>query len=101
MRHEPATEAHTRRPFLTARWTNLFLANYAVPDELLFSWLPAGLQLDHFEGRAVASIVAFDFQDTRVLGVGWPGHRNFPEVNLRFYVRNGLDRGVVFVRELA
>ena len=40
--------------------------------------------------------------DTRVLGVKWPGYRDFPEINLRFYVRekDGDRRGVVFVREL-
>jgi len=34
-----------------------------------------------------------------MLGVPWPGFRHFPEVNLRFYVRRGDQRGVVFVRE--
>ena len=36
------------RPFLTARWSNLFLANYAVADDLLLPRLPAGLELDHY-----------------------------------------------------
>jgi uncharacterized protein YqjF (DUF2071 family) len=87
------------RPFLTARWINVFLATYEVPDELLTPHLPAGLELDRRDGRAFASLVAFDFLDTRVLGIPWPGYRNFPEVNLRFYVRRGAERGVVFVRE--
>jgi uncharacterized protein YqjF (DUF2071 family) len=87
------------RPFLTARWTNLILANFAVPDRLLKPLLPPGLELDQFEGRSYVSVVAFDFFETRVLGVGWPGYRNFPEVNLRFYVRAGADRGVCFIRE--
>src|SRR5690242_7349992 len=86
-------------PFLMARWTNLFLATYAVPDELLTPRLPPGLALDRRDGRAFVSLVAFDFLDTRVLGVPWPGYRNFPEVNLRFYVRDGDRRGVVFIRE--
>ena len=30
----------------------------------------------------------------------WPGFRHFPEVNLRYYVRHGDQRGVAFVREL-
>lgn len=36
------------------------------------------------------------------MGIKWPGYRNFPEINLRFYVResDGDRRGVVFVREL-
>jgi hypothetical protein len=35
-----------------------------------------------------------------LLGIPLPFHRNFEEVNLRFYVRSGEKRGVVFVQEL-
>lgn len=86
--------------FLTARWENLSLLTYVVPREVLTPYLPPGLSLDTRDGQAFASLVAFDFLDTRVLGVPWPGFQNFPEVNLRFYVRQGQDRGVVFIREL-
>jgi uncharacterized protein YqjF (DUF2071 family) len=61
--------------------------------------LPPGLELETREGRAFISLVAFDFLDTRVLGIPWPGYRDFPEINLRFYVRRGDRRGVVFLRE--
>jgi uncharacterized protein len=88
-----------RRPFLTARWSNLAILTYEVPPELLDPHLPAGLELDRRGGSAFASLVAFDFQDTRVWGVAWPGARRFPEINLRFYVRQGNRRGVVFIRE--
>ncbi len=88
------------RPFLTARWSNLILANYATPRELLEPSLPGGLRLDERHGKTWCSIVAFDFLDTRVLGVPWPGFRNFPEMNLRFYVTDGKRRGVCFVREI-
>ncbi len=87
------------RPFLTAEWRNLFLATYAVPPSLLKPRLPAGLALDMRNGDAFVSLVAFEFLNMRVLGVPWPGFRNFTELNLRFYVRHGDDRGVVFVRE--
>lgn len=87
------------RPFLTAEWRNLFLATYAVPPSLLQPRLPAGLELDTRDGNAFVSLVAFQFLNTRVLGVSWPGYRNFSELNLRLYVRHGNDRGVVFVRE--
>ena len=44
------------------------------------------------------------FLDTCVLGMPIPFHRDFDEVNLRFYVRrncgNELRRGVVFIREI-
>jgi uncharacterized protein YqjF (DUF2071 family) len=59
--------------------------------------------LDLFHGRCFASIVAFQFLDTRVLGFGIPGHRAFAEVNLRFYVKRSVNgeerRGVVFISE--
>jgi hypothetical protein len=87
------------RPFLTARWNNLILANYAVPDELLLPRLPVGCELDRYADSTYVSLVAFDFLDTRVAGVRWPGMVNFPEINLRFYVRRGNRRGVCFVRE--
>lgn len=87
------------RPFLTAQWCNLILANFPTPDELLAPHLPDGLQLDRRDGSAWCSLVAFEFRDTRVLSVPWPGFRRFPELNLRFYVRHGQRRGVVFVRE--
>jgi uncharacterized protein len=88
-----------RFSFLTARWSNVFLATYAVPHDLLRPRLPPGLELDLRDDGAFVSLVAFDFLDTRVLGVPWPGYRDFPELNLRFYVRRGNERGVVFVRE--
>lgn len=88
-----------RRRFLTARWCNLILANYPVADDLLRPLLPPGTDLDRRDGSAWCSLVGFQFLDTRVLGVGWPGYRHFPEWNLRFYVTLNGERGVCFVRE--
>jgi uncharacterized protein YqjF (DUF2071 family) len=92
------------RPFLTARWRHLAMLNYEVPPELLAPLVPAGTELDSWRGKTFASIVGFLFLDTRVLGIAIPGHRNFEEVNLRFYVRRkaaeGWRRGVVFVKEI-
>jgi uncharacterized protein len=88
-----------KRPFLTARWENLLVVTYAVPDAVLERHLPKGLSLDRLDGSARVSFVAFDFAQTRVYGLRWPGHVNFPEINLRFYVRAGDDRGIIFLRE--
>ncbi len=87
------------RAFLTASWRHLCLLNYPVDPGLLEPRLPPGLTLDLYDGRPYVSLVAFDFLDTRVLGVPWPGYRRFPEINLRYYVRHGDRRGVAFVRE--
>jgi len=95
----------TQRPFLTAAWRDLALVNYEAPRPLLQPLVPAGTELDAYDHAVLVSMVGFRFLDTRVLGIAVPGHRNFDEVNLRFYVRRrGEDgewrRAVVFVREL-
>src|SRR3954447_11228905 len=89
--------------FLTAHWKNVILLTYRVPAALLTPRLPPGCELDARPddppGTAYVSLVAFDFTDTRVLGVAWPGYRSFPEIILRFCVRHGTSRGVCFIRE--
>jgi uncharacterized protein len=97
--------ARARRPFLTAEWRWLVMLNYEVAPAVLAPLVPAGTVLDLWQGRALVSVVGFRFVHTRVLGVPVPFHRNFEEVNLRFYVRREMTsaaprRGVVFVREL-
>ncbi|QEL15657.1 YqjF family protein [Limnoglobus roseus] len=87
------------RPFLTAEWRNLILVNYPVPDRLVRPRLPTGVEPDVRRGSCWVSLVGFQFRRTRVFGVGWPGFRDFPEWNLRAYVRRGDQRGVLFFRE--
>lgn len=92
------------KPFLTARWRYLAMLNYEVPPEILHPFVPRGTELDVWEGKTFVSVVGFLFLDTRVRGIAVPGHRDFEEVNLRFYVRreaeDGWRRGVVFVKEI-
>jgi uncharacterized protein len=88
------------RVFLTAEWKQLLMLNYSVDSALLLPFLPAGTEIDSFEGRTYVSLVGFQFNDTRVAGFAIPFHRSFEEVNLRFYVRRAGKRGVVFIREL-
>jgi uncharacterized protein len=86
--------------FLTAEWNNLLMLNYAVDAAMLEPFVPAGTELDAFAGKIYLSLVGFEFNRTRVLGLAVPFHQNFEEVNLRFYVRRSSKRGVVFIREL-
>jgi uncharacterized protein YqjF (DUF2071 family) len=86
--------------FLTAEWNNVFLLNYAVDASLLERFVPAGTELDLFEGRTYLSLVGFEFNRLRIFGLPVPFHQSFEEVNLRFYVRRSSKRGVVFIREL-
>lgn len=81
------------------------MLDYEVDPAVLRPLVPAGVSLDLLDGRALVTVVGFRFLRTRVLGLSIPGHRDFDEVNLRFYVRRDLPsgevrRGVAFVREL-
>jgi uncharacterized protein YqjF (DUF2071 family) len=94
----------TGQVFLTAEWRHLIMLNYRVPRELALPYVPPGLELDEFHGETFASVVGFEFLNTRLRGIPIPGHRHFPEVNLRLYVRREVAgevrRGVIFVREI-
>ena len=80
------------------------MLNFAAEPRLLEPLLPQGTELDFHDGQTFLSVVGFLFFDTVVFGLPIPRHRDFEEVNLRFYVRrkNAGDwrRGVAFVREL-
>jgi uncharacterized protein len=97
-------DAAVAPPFVTAEWRWLAMLNYEVDPRVLRSRVPRGVELDTWQGRTLASVVGFRFLGTRVAGVAIPLHRDFDEVNLRFYVRRrgpeGWRRGVVFVREI-
>ena len=80
------------------------MLNYEIDAASLRPLVPRGCALESWEGRTFVSVVGFAFLDTRVLGFGIPLHRDFPEVNLRFYVSrqvgDEIRRGVVFVKEM-
>ncbi len=91
--------------FLAAEWQHLAMMNYELDPGLLLPFVPAGTELDRWNGKVFVSLVGFRFLRTRLLGfLPIPLHSNFDEVNLRFYVRRQVGgevrRGVVFVREI-
>jgi uncharacterized protein YqjF (DUF2071 family) len=90
--------------FLSAEWRNLLMANYVIEPNLLEPYLPCHTELDTFNGVHYVSLVGFLFMNTKLSGIAIPFHRNFEEVNLRFYVRykegNVWKRGVVFLKEI-
>src|SRR5256885_8720072 len=92
------------RPFLTANWRYLAILNFVVDPKLLAQFVPPATEIDFEDGETFLSVVGFLFLDTRLLGLPIPLHRDFEEVNLRFYVRkksaDTWRRGVVFIREL-
>lgn len=88
--------------FLKANWSNIIMANYPVPADLLQSHLPKGLSLNTYEGTAFISLVGFLFTSTKLFNIPIPYLGNFEEINLRFYVHetdNKDKQGVVFINE--
>lgn len=90
--------------FLTAEWRKLALANYEVDPSILKKHVPYKTELDLWNDTCYVSLVGFMFLNTKLLGMSIPFHRNFEEVNLRFYVRykdkTEWKRGVVFIKEI-
>jgi uncharacterized protein YqjF (DUF2071 family) len=80
------------------------MLNFEIDPGAITDLVPSGTELDSWNGTTFISLVGFRFLNTRVLGVGIPFHKNFSEVNLRFYVRRKTEgawrRGVVFIKEV-
>lgn len=53
--------------FLKANWEDIIMANYEIDPELLLPYLPKGVSLDLFDGKAYVSLVGFMFKDCPVL----------------------------------
>ena len=90
--------------FLTAEWRKLAIINYEIDPKVLEKYVPNGVELDYWEDKCYVSLIGFMFLNTKLLGIPVPFHRNFEEVNLRFYVKkfenNEWKRGVVFIKEI-
>ena len=93
-----------QKVFFTAQWRKLIMANYLVDPAILKKYIPAKTELDQWNGNYYVSLVGFMFQNTKVLGIHFPFHKNFDEFNLRFYVRYKEEgvwkRGVTFIKEI-
>lgn len=90
--------------FLNAEWRRLALANYEIDQKILQPFLPKGTEIDLYNNTCYVSLVGFRFLNTKMFGISIPFHKNFEEVNLRFYVRykdrDIWKRGVVFIKEI-
>jgi uncharacterized protein YqjF (DUF2071 family) len=75
------------------RWRDLLFAHWPIPSAAMQPLLPAGLVADTCDGFAWAGVVPFwmDEVQVRVAGsqtIAFPTVREFPELNLRTYVRS-------------
>jgi uncharacterized protein len=88
---------------MAQRWNDLLFAHWPIPIGEMARLLPAGLEVDTFDGYAWVGVVPFWMDKVRTRAIGErclvvPGAATFCELNLRTYVRSqttGL-RGVYF-----
>jgi len=88
---------------ITARWRNVAILSWPTGDDLLAPFLPPGLSLDRWNGKAYVSLVCLLMENVKFVGLpALP--RRFAEINVRFYVRPADptdDRiGVVFLKQI-
>lgn len=79
-------------------WCDLLFAHWACAPEALRPFVPKGLELDLFDGRAWLGVVPFHMTGIRHrLFPGVPGLSAFGELNVRTYVVRDGKPGVWFV----
>jgi uncharacterized protein YqjF (DUF2071 family) len=72
---------------MTMSWLDLLFAHWSFAPEQIRALLPAGLELDTFDGRAWVAVVPFRMKHVGPRGLNWlPGVSAFPELNVRTYV---------------
>ena len=83
------------RAVMRQNWLQLLFLHWVVAPERLRPLVPAGLDLDLFEGRAYVGLVPFTMTGVRpVWAPAVPGLSSFHETNVRTYVhRAGRDPG--------
>lgn len=86
------------RPWaMRMEWCDLAFLHWSCEPERVAALLPAGVELDTFDGRAWLGVVPFRMQGVRFRGTpALPGISAFPEINLRTYVTAGGRPGVWF-----
>jgi uncharacterized protein len=82
---------------MTQTWNDLLFAHWPVDAEVLRERIPAGFDIDCFNGQAWIGVVPFHMTNVSPRFVpSLPGVSAFPELNVRTYVRVGDKPGVYF-----
>jgi uncharacterized protein len=105
MAHVLELDATSHRPWpapsrpwvLAQQWHHLLFAHWPLPLATLRPLIPAGLEVDTFGGEAWVGVVPFRMMGVHRRGIpaaAW--YSEFPELNVRTYVRVGDRPGVYF-----
>jgi hypothetical protein len=70
------------------RWNDLLFAHWPLPASAIAPFIPAGLEVDTFQGSAWLGVMPFWMDRVQLRGLPpIPGARGFPDLSLRTYVR--------------
>ncbi|MEF2965370.1 DUF2071 domain-containing protein [Paenibacillus sp. M1] len=75
-------------------WTDVLFIHYPIRIDVLRNLVPAGLQLDAYDGWGWIGLVLFNTEKVSFRGI--PAFYAFPELNIRTYVRTDGKPGVYF-----
>src|SRR3954451_183544 len=87
-------EEDVTRPVVHQGWRNVAMLHWRYPVEVVATLLPDELEVDVIDGSALVSLTPFLVEGFRITGLpALPFLSDFPETNLRTYVRgpDGLD----------
>ena len=88
LRYPPTPLAAVERPIMLQGWKDLTYVHWPYDPAAVQPRLPAGLEVDTFNGSAWVGLVAFRMERIRLPGTpGVPYLGTFPETNVRTYVR--------------
>jgi len=83
--------------FMTQTWSDLLFAHWPIDAGVLRPMVPRAFELDVFEGQAWIAVVPFLMSNVAPRFVpALPGVSEFPELNIRTYVRVADKPGVFF-----
>lgn len=86
-----------KRPLLKQVWQNLAFMHWPVSYEQIRAAIPQPLEIDTFNGEAWIAVVPFDMKGVTLTGCpSVPWLSDFPEINVRTYVKYQGKAGVWF-----
>jgi uncharacterized protein len=84
-------------PVMLQNWNRLTFLHWHYPPEVIRPLVPPDLELDTFDGAAWIGLTPFLLTGLRPPGLpAFPWISQFPEMNVRTYVRAGGERGIWF-----
>ena len=86
-----------KRAVMVQQWQDLAYIHWRYPIEEIQALLPAGVEVDSFDGSGWVGLIPFSMRNIGLPGLpAVPYFGSFPEVNVRTYVRRNGVPGVWF-----